>query len=126
MGSLAQDAFSAAVLFYDESQHWSRRLLRPGFRHCDVVLQTSAPGLWVAAVGKIGGMIAPLALVDFDPETFARGIGAEVVLLPCYLPACRRSPVMLSTCVGVAKAALGIRQPWIITPWQLYRWLKDR
>jgi hypothetical protein len=35
----------------------------------------------------------------------------------------RRVPLMVTTCVGVVKAVLGIRAPWIITPLQLYRYL---
>lgn len=31
---------------------------------------------------------------------------------------------MFASCVGVVKAALGIRAPWVITPHQLYRYLR--
>jgi hypothetical protein len=35
-------------------------------------------------------------------------------------------PIGLKTCVSVAKAALGLRAPWIITPKQLYDYVSVR
>lgn len=35
-------------------------------------------------------------------------------------------PAGLKTCVTLAKAALGIRAPWVITPRQLYRYVAKR
>lgn len=35
-------------------------------------------------------------------------------------------PAGLKTCVTIAKAALGIRAPWVITPRQLYRYVQKR
>ncbi len=33
-------------------------------------------------------------------------------------------PWMFHNCVGAVKAVLGIRAPWVWTPWQLYRHLR--
>lgn len=35
------------------------------------------------------------------------------------------SPFMFATCVGAAKRMLGIRAPWVLTPYQLYRYLRS-
>lgn len=35
-------------------------------------------------------------------------------------------PFGLKTCVSVAKTMLGIRNPFIVTPWQLFRYVEKR
>ena len=55
-----------------------------------------------------------------------------VVLAACMLAGCKQGepdlprralwPAAL-TCVGVVKRILGVRAPWVLTPWQLFRHL---
>lgn len=117
---VAVEPLHAAALFYHHSDHWSRDWLAPGFRHCDVVIETHEPGVWLGIVGKVGGIVTGVAMVDFDPQAFAAANDAICVMLPLHRPQLRRWPFMTTTCVGLAKAVLGIRAPFIWTPYSLY------
>ena len=109
----------AALFFADRGDHWACRWLRPGFRHVEVALCVG--GTWTGITGKLGHLVEVIPIVGgFDPWAFAEEHGLQLVLVP-YEPQRRRSLFGLQTCVGVAKAVLGIRAPLCWTPWQLYR-----
>lgn len=109
----------AALFFTDRGDHWACRWLRRGFRH--VELAVLHDGVWIGVSGKTGALLEVMALpIGFNPESFAFLNGLRLLWVRVD-PRPRRSPVGLQTCVGLAKAMLGVRAPWVITPWQLYR-----
>jgi hypothetical protein len=126
MGALpAYEPRRVAILFHDHSRHWSRAWLKPGFRHVEVAIEVG-PDWWMGVAGKLGHLLEVTPIGAFDPEAFGRAVGAEVLVLEAHVPEPRRWPLSVLTCVGVAKAALGIRAPWALTPWRLYRRLTNR
>ncbi|NKB59010.1 MAG: hypothetical protein GKS00_22005 [Alphaproteobacteria bacterium] len=115
----------ALVAFHDHGAFWFSRHLRWGFRHVFVV--TLNDGYWVMLDGRDGvPVLEVVAGVDFDLAAFYRKEHGFTVLRVTApgLPPC--SPVMLGTCVGAVKRVLGLRAPWVLTPYQLYRYLKRR
>lgn len=115
------DAPSVLVVFADQTSCPCLRPLRRGFRHCFAVLRTGS--LWLACEPlKDRIELDALALPpDFDLAAFYGGQGHRV-LLGRRPPAPDRrgiAPAPL-TCVTVVKRVLGIRAPWVWTPWQLY------
>jgi hypothetical protein len=112
---------SALVVFADHADCAWLTFLRRGFRHCFVVLR--AGSLWLACEPlKDRIELATLALPPgFDLPAFYAGQGHRV-LQGCRPPPRPRqafAPGPL-TCVTVVKRLLGIRAPWVWTPWQLY------
>jgi hypothetical protein len=43
-----------------------------------------------------------------------------VIVIKAKRKECKRSPIMFNTCVGHVKQILGINNPLILTPYQLY------
>lgn len=113
---------TALVVFHgDGAGLWARLFGRAGFRHCFVALRRD--GYWITVDGGLGRPeVAVAAGADFDLARFYRERGFTVV--ETDLRAERRVlPLMLATCVGIAKYALRLRAPAALTPHQLHRQL---
>lgn len=113
----------ALLVFCHDTEIAWLRLLRPGFRHVFVALPVA--GGWVTLdplSTRLEVEFHPLP-ADTDLAAWFRTRGHSVlpVLLCPPLPA--QWPLAPFTCVTVAKRVLGIRAPWVQTPWQLYRHL---
>lgn len=108
----------ALVVFSGQTDFWWQRFLKPGYRHCGVLLECGRH--WV--------IVEPLAthlhlrLLSFaspDLPSALRRRGLEVVETSVNL---NRKTVLhpgLFTCVEVVKRSLGLRAPLVQTPWQL-------
>mgnify|MGYP004244746981 CR=1 FL=1 len=97
------------------------RFLAPGFRHCFVCVQ-DANGVWIRIDGQAGlPNIRAECGAGFDLAGFYRTQGLVVVECTDIDRRTPRSPLMLGTCVGAAKRILGLRAPFVLTPYQLYR-----
>jgi hypothetical protein len=109
------------VVFADHTSCAWLRFLRRGFRHCFIVLH--AGSLWLACEPLKDRIdLDVLALpAEFDLAAFYGRQGHHVLQGRRLPPRPRRpfAPAPL-TCVTVVKRLLGIRAPWVWTPWQLY------
>ena len=112
----------ALVVFHGHGKGpWARLLGAPGYRHCFVCIRRG--GYWVRLDGQDGTpLIETVCAGTFDLAEFYARQGLKVVATNVQ-PGPNCWPVMLATCVGAVKRALGIRAPWIITPRQLHRHL---
>ena len=108
----------ALVIFSGQTDFCWQRFLRPGYRHCGVLVEC----------GRYWLIIEPLSthlhlkLLPFsnsDVPSILRRRGLEVVETTVNRD---RRPVVvpgLLTCVEVVKRALGMNAPLVQTPWQL-------
>lgn len=116
----------ACFLIFTESQpRWWARYLKPGFRHVSIL--TLNDGIWTLTrplYGWTETVSCPYREGDI-PQTMIDG---ECLVVPFHVKHCDRlrSLIGLHTCVTTAKAYMGIRAPWIITPWQLYKYASRR
>ena len=101
------------------------RLLRPGFRHCMVVVESD--GGWVL-LNPLSGFTEILALPLLTAEDIRTHFTADRYRIvewhiPEPLP---RAPAPWGpyTCVEVVKRTLGIHDRWVMTPWRLFRHLQ--
>ena len=109
------------LVFSDASQgYWWSRLLKRGFQHVSVLMLSGRTWVLVRPMYAYTDLVAcewregdaPYMLVDGDPVILAvQPVRADRL----------RGLVGLQTCVTWAKALMGIRAPWVITPWQLYK-----
>ena len=112
----------ALVVFHHFGAGTGRRWLHRQYQHVFVVL--AAGDHWIAIDGRAGNPeFAVVANVGFDLTGFYRRQGFEVV------ETVRRRrrfgwPWMAATCVGATKRVLGLRAPWIQTPYQLLKHLR--
>ncbi len=116
---------AAIVVFVDRVACWWLRPLKPGFRHCFAVLDR--PQGWLLCDPlkdriELGVLDVP---ASFDLPRFYAEQGHRVLLgrTPADRPG--RIPLGIAplTCVVVVKRLLGVRAPWVHTPWQLFRHL---
>lgn len=111
----------AWVVFSGAAELWWLRLLRRGFRHCFVALDD----------GRHWTVIDPLApftdVAVLDREAvpdlpgWFRGLGLTVVPAPVRRGSTRPAPWAPFTCVEAVKRVLGLRAPYVLTPWQLHQ-----
>lgn len=107
---------SKYVVFTRGQRHWITKYLHKDINHCFVLQQDK--GKWIV----------------FDSSTY----GAEMYTISNHSDILSNSYVikvnvndeprpllMLNTCVGHVKHQLGIRKPFIWTPYQLFKYLRD-
>lgn len=115
---------AAFVYFTDKSELPWLRFLRRGFRHCEVALRGD-DGSWIGAKGVLGSLeLLPLGR-DFDPIAFAEA-RQDCRIVPVADVGKRGGLVLFGSCVGFTKALLGIKAPFVFTPWQLFNYLQAR
>ncbi|MCP5116924.1 MAG: hypothetical protein GY953_39360 [bacterium] len=114
----------ALVVFeHDTNIKWLR-LLKRGYRHCWIALEQD--GKWVVL-----NFYRNAASVDVaegsSPEratAHLRRLGWRVVETEVRDAPLRSAPIALLNCVEIVKRILGIHARWVVTPYQLYRYLK--
>ena len=96
------------VAFEDTNCLWWLKFLKPGFRHCYVILvaaEKQDTKKFMTEFAHKGGV------------TLCRVHMEETIFKP--------APFMVFTCVEFVKRVLGIRDIAIITPYQLYKKIKN-
>jgi hypothetical protein len=113
----------ALVVFVGRADLWWLRLLKPGFRHCFVVL--GSPGGWIALDPRSNVTEVSVLPVDCscDLAAWYRGQGHAVAEARPLAPPRRPAPWRPYTCVEAVKRVLGVRAAHVLTPWQMYRFL---
>ena len=117
----------ALVVFVNHADCRWLRGLRPGFRHCFVALRDGVTWLSCDPLkDRIELSLLPVA-PSFDLPGFYVKRG-HTVLLGTTRPNLPRHPLAIAplTCVTIAKRLLGVRAPWVLTPWQLCRLLQGQ
>ena len=109
------------VIFENSSvDDWRLRWLKPNFSHVFIAKKSINGYFWIIISPKNGNivleMIADCDLSDHFPK-------AVIIPFKSIVHDKQQIKVCLSTCVEVAKAVLGIRKWWMITPYQLYKYI---
>lgn len=94
-------------------------LLKPGFRHCFVLLRKEEG--WIVC-----DPLSHYTMIDFvkaDDGLLDHLAAGGCLLIPAHarVPARLPLPWRPFTCVEAVKRILGLRAPWTLTPWQLCR-----
>jgi len=125
----------ALVAFSGQAELPWLRLLRAGFRHCFVVIES--PGQGVPGCDAEGGWVLynPLSNATqialwplHDEETIRAWLsqqGFTVVETHVRSLTAEVLPWRPFTCVEAVKRALGLHEGWVLTPWQLYNFIKN-
>jgi len=116
----------AWVVFSSQTDLSWLKILRPGFRHCFVLLNDGQR--WISLDPLSNSMeIAVHHHVppDFDLPYWMEARGHAVVQTDISRVG-KPAPFTLFTCVEAVKRVIGLHKRFIITPWQLYRYLQGR
>lgn len=111
----------AVVGFCGRSDLRWLRFLKPGFRHC-LVLLCDGRG-WILCDPLAHATEIAVLPAGLDPMAWLLAQG--VLPVPTRVQPPRRRPRMPApfTCVEAVKRLLGLRVPRVVTPWQLFRHL---
>ena len=107
---------SVYVVFEDgETNHILKPFLNPLINHCFLIIpdgdrlivsNKTIDKLEIYTLAKIGDILKNKSVIKIKPKKSKRAI-------------------MMNTCVGHVKQYLGVRNPFILTPYQLYRSLQN-
>lgn len=102
------------------------RVLKPGFRHCFVVLKDGERWITLDPLSNYMEVLVHHHVSgEFDLPRWLERRGMRV--LPADLTRLKKpAPWMLFTCVEAVKRVLGVHKFFIFTPWQLYRYLQGQ
>ncbi len=115
----------AWVVFTGQTDLPWLKMLKPGFRHCYVLLNDG--DRWVSLdplSNYLDVSIHHHVPAKFNLPLWLKSRGLIVVRAPMRR-ARKEAPWMLFTCTEAVKRVLGLHKRSIITPWQLYRYLQD-
>lgn len=114
----------AWVVFSGQADRPWLKLLRPGFRHCFVILNDGRHWLsFDPMLNHIDLRVHDHVPAEFDLPGWLRMRGQKVIVAPVDHTRKKPVPVSLFTCVEAVKRVLGLHRFFIVTPWQLYRHL---
>jgi len=120
----------ALTVFHGEgTNRLASRWLKPGFRHVFVAVCLEDPAApahscWLRLDWQTGEVAVELvAGATFDLAGHYRDAGFTVVETETRDGEQGWCPLDVISCVGLAKMILGIRAPFVLTPFSLFRWL---
>lgn len=112
------------VVFSDNTTLWWLRLLKPGFRHCYVLLKLKESGQWIE-LNPFSNQTAVFVYEypkEFDFADYIRR-SRKVIICPVDIKQAplKCAPLSFFTCVEFVKRIIGMHDCFIHTPWQLYK-----
>lgn len=117
----------AWVVFSGQTEISWLRFLKPGFRHCYVLLNDGERWTSFDPLSHVIEISTHHHVpVDFDLPGWLQARGNRVVAAPVRRDLTKAAPFMLFTCVEAVKRVLGIHARAIFTPWQLYNHLTSK
>lgn len=111
----------AWVVFHGQADLPWLRFLKPGFRHCYLLLREGPH--WISIDPMLNHMDINLHShlpPDFDLPGWLEARGHTVVLAFTDRTHKKPAPWRLFTCVEAVKRILGLHTNFVLTPWQLY------
>lgn len=115
---------SAWVVFSGQTEISWLKFLKPGFRHCYVLINDGERWTSIDPLSNVTEVsVHHHVPAEFDLPGWLSSRGNRVVKAPIRRDITKAAPFMLFTCVEAVKRVLGIHRRCIVTPWQLYRHL---
>lgn len=117
------DVQLAVVGFSGKTEIRWLRWLKPGFRHCLVLLWDGRDWILYDPLAHVTELVVVRAQADFCPLAWLLAHDCLPVPVRVVRPPRRLAPVAPYTCVEAVKRVLGLRARGVFTPWQLFRCL---
>jgi len=103
------------------------KFLKSGFRHCFVLLHDGQGWISIDPLSAYMEVQSyPHLGARYDLPQWLVGQGYHVVRADINTRHKKSAPAMVFTCVEAIKRILGIHRRFIVTPWQLYRFLEKQ
>lgn len=113
------------VIFSHNTDFKWLKFLKPGFRHCFALLQKE--GQWVL-YDPLSHQTQITILPNYPIEDLETGFlkhNCHVIRCTINTAPKRLAPIGPYSCVEAVKRVIGIHNHRILTPWQLYKYLKS-
>lgn len=114
----------AWVIFTNQTQLPFLRIFKRGFRHCFVLINDGKNWISVDPMANYMEVSVQDVPNDFDLPGWMKKQGHAVIDAPLSHTLQTSAPLMLFTCVEACKRMLGIHKRSVLTPWQLYKYLR--
>jgi hypothetical protein len=125
--SQAPASQQAWVVFTGKADLRWLKFLKPGFRHCFVLLNDGEKWTSLDPLSHHTEIVVHHHLPPtFDMPRWLESRGHRVVRTALTRGHTKPAPWMMFTCVEAVKRVLGLHRRFIVTPWQLYCHLSAR
>lgn len=122
--TIRQDTQNAWVVFSGETDIPWLKILKPGFRHCFVLMNDGQRWLSIDPLSSYTEVLIYHHIDPcFDLPQWLLGRGYKIMKTDIDRAHKKAAPVMIFSCVEVIKRLLGIHKRFVFTPYQLYRFL---
>lgn len=112
------------VIFSDQTSLKKLRFLKPGFRHCYALIETSCGWVLYDPLSHYTHISFYGALTM--PELLEWHMAKGLTVVCCRIRSAPRvAAVRPFTCVEAVKRILGLQAPWVFTPWRLFMKLTE-
>jgi len=115
----------AWVVFTNQTELSFLKLFKRGFRHCFVLIHDGEHWISVDPMAHYMEVSIQNVPCDFDLPIWLERRGHTVIDAKLSQEMRTSAPFMIFTCVEACKRILGIHKISILTPWQLYKYLKQ-
>lgn len=112
---------SAWVVFSGETDLPWLRFLKPGFRHCFVLMNDGRHWVSIDPLANHTEVTVHHVPADFNLPQWLADRGQKVINAPVCRTRRSAAPIGFFTCVEAVKRVLGLHDGLVFTPWQLYR-----
>lgn len=121
---IAQNAW---VVFSGETDIPWLKILKPGFRHCFVLINDGERWMSIDPLSSYTEVLMYHHITSsFDLPDWLKSRGYKVMKTEITRDRKKAAPMMVFSCVEAIKRLLGIHARFIMTPHQLYRFLKSQ
>jgi hypothetical protein len=114
----------AWVVFSDNSDLPFLRFLKKGFKHCYILLSDGQKWFSIDPMSHMTEIGFHDFNRSFNLPSWLKSQGHTVIKVGLGEPIKKPSPLMFSSCVETVKRLLGVQSRCVVTPWQLYKYIK--
>jgi hypothetical protein len=113
----------AWVVFSGDADLPWLKILKKGYRHCYVLLNDGEHWISLDPLSCHTEIMVHHIAPEFDLSGWLAL--RDLTVIPAEIkPKTSQAPIGFYSCVEAVKHVLGLHNPWIITPWQLYKKLR--
>ncbi len=124
---MTQKQQSIWIVFTGKTDIAWLKILKPGFRHCYALIHDGYKWISIDPLAshtdiEIHHHISP----DYDLPGWLECQGNQILHIPYLYNHRKSAPFAFFSCVEMMKRLIGLHRFFIMTPWQLYKFLNSK
>lgn len=110
-----------------KKRYWWNLFTRPNFEHVDLLIYNNNSKIMSIITGDLNGISFENFIIEDNIYSALKKLSKSDILIIETLPEENiANKLIIASCVGIAKRFLGIRNRFIFTPYQLYKYLEKK